>query len=106
MSNEPNQYGRHGMRETNPVKATNRINFYRLSIRPGEFTVMEIGYSEVACHMGIAGKLMWVMLLEDGKMAQLYDGDVNSNSAGCKFSMPITYGEAGIYKDAAGYYHH
>lgn len=75
-------------------------NFDRLSIRPGEMTVMEIGYSEVACHLGVAGKLMTVQFLDDGRMVQLYDDNEN------KFSMPITFGEAGIYKDAAGYYHH
>ena len=76
------------------------VNFDKLSIRPGEFTDMEIGFSEVACHMQVAGKLMTVQLLEDGRMAQLYDAD------GRKFSAPITYGEAGIYRDGAGYYHY
>lgn len=75
-------------------------NFDRLSIRPGESTQMEIGFSEVACHLRIAGKTMRVELLPDGQMAQVYGDD------GRKFSMPITYGEAGIYRDAAGYYHY
>lgn len=75
-------------------------NFDRLSIRPGEFTEMEIGFSEVACHMRVAGKQMTVQLLEDGRMAQLYSEDGN------RFSAPITYGEAGIYRDGAGYYHY
>lgn len=75
-------------------------NFDRLSIRPGEMTEMEIGFSEVACHLRVAGKTMTVELLSDGRMAQLFD------ERGKKFSMPITYGEAGIYRDNAGYYHY
>jgi hypothetical protein len=75
-------------------------NTERLSIRPGEYAQVEIGFSEVACHLGIAGKTMTVKLLDDGRMAQVYDANER------KYSAPITYGEAGIYRDAAGFYHY
>jgi hypothetical protein len=76
------------------------VNFDRLSIRPGEFAQVEIGFSEAACHLRIAGKTMLVQLLPDGRMAQVYDAEER------KLSFPITYGEAGIYRDAAGFYHY
>ena len=49
-------------------------NFDRLSIRPGEYTVMEIGFSEVACHLRVAGQVMTARLSDDGRMVQLYQG--------------------------------
>lgn len=75
-------------------------NFDRLSIRPGEYAQVEIAFSEVACHMGIAGKTMLVQLLPNGRMVQVYSADETP------FSFPITYGEAGIYRDTAGFYHY
>lgn len=76
-------------------------NTNRLSIRPGEFAHVEIGFSEAACHLRIAGETRLVQLLPDAPhMVQVYDADEH------KFSFPITYGEAGIYRDAAGFYHY
>jgi hypothetical protein len=46
-------------------------------------------YSEVCVHMRVAGKVMAVKDVGNG-MAQLYD------EFGEKFSMPITWGEAGV----------
>jgi hypothetical protein len=72
-----------------------------LSIRPGEYAMVEIGFSEAACHLGIAGKTMNVKLLDTpGNMAQVYNED------GSKLSFPITYGEAGIYRTDAGNFYH
>lgn len=53
-------------------------------------------HSEVCMHLGIAGRLWDVKVLEDG--AQVQDRD------GKPFSFPITHGEAGIYRDADGLY--
>jgi hypothetical protein len=50
--------------------------------------------------MRIAGKTMLVQLLPNGRMVQVYNADETP------FSFPITYGEAGIYRDAAGFYHY
>jgi hypothetical protein len=88
-------------RQTNTKESADMsINFDRLSIRPGEYAHMEIGFSEAACHMRIAGKTMLVQLLPNGRMVQVYNADETP------FSFPITYGEAGIYRDAAGFYHY
>src|SRR5437764_280118 len=52
---------------------------------------LELPYSEVCMHMGVAGKEMWVRVCgESMNMAQLYDDQ------GRKFSAPITVGEAGV----------
>jgi hypothetical protein len=71
-----------------------------LSIHPGETAQVEVGFSEVACHLRIAGKTMTVKLLDDGRMAQVFNED------GSKLSFPITYGEAGIYRTDAGHFYH
>ncbi len=75
------------------------VNFDRLSIMPGESALITLPYSEVCMSMGVAGRTISVQLSLDGRMAQLYRN-------GRKFSAPITYGEAGIYRDGAGYYHY
>lgn len=46
-------------------------------------------YSEVCCHMKVAGRAMWVEAVGRG-MAQLYTLE------GVRFSFPITRGEAGL----------
>lgn len=53
-------------------------------------------YSEVAMHLRVAGKEMW-MRLEGNGMVQLFDEDQNP------FSIPITEGEAGVYRTENGY---
>jgi len=68
-------------------------NIRRLSV--GDALHIELPYSEVCMHMGVAGKVMRVEVL-DGNMAQLWD------ARGVRFSSPITQGEAGIYTDAKG----
>lgn len=70
-----------------------------LSIRPGERAEIELPFSEVCMHMKIAGTKMMVELVETPQYlsehfsyhVQLYKDDV-------KFSIPITLGEAGIYR--------
>src|SRR5881409_1776694 len=70
-----------------------------LSIRPGETADVLIGYSEAACHLRVAGQVRPVKLFEDG-MAQIHNLD------GSILSFPVTAGEAGIYRDATGFYHY
>jgi hypothetical protein len=56
---------------------------------------LELPYSEVCMHLLVAGKRMRVTVL-DGGAAQLL-GPHNS-----LFSAPITWAEAGIYRDVDG----
>ena len=74
----------------------------RLSIHPGEISRMELPYSEVCCAMGVAGREYDVELIErDGRYAAQLIG-----VTGHRVSFPITYGEAGIFRDAAGFYYY
>lgn len=70
-------------------------------IRLGEQRIIRVGYSEVACYMGVAGNHMWVQLVDNGTkpptMAQLFELDT-----GDAFSAPITTGEAGLFRDGNG----
>lgn len=59
---------------------------------PQDAVLVQLPYSEVCMHMGVAGTKMWVVPVGHN-MAQLYDLE------GRKFSMPITCGEAGIPRD-------
>jgi hypothetical protein len=67
-------------------------------INPGETARMTIAHSEVAMHMGVAGKVMNVRLepTERYAVAQLLTDD------GREFSAPITVGEAGFYSERSG----
>lgn len=56
---------------------------------PADSQHIKLPYSEVCCHMGVAGKQMWVAPI-GARFAQLYTDD------GDKFSFPITRGEAGF----------
>src|SRR3954451_21872559 len=69
-----------------------------LSIRPGEIARVLLPYSEVCCHMQVAGKRMLVELLASGEddprggsnvsyAAQIYDDKLN------KVGAPVTTGE-------------
>jgi len=70
-------------------------------IRPGEKVLMECAYSEAAMHLGVAGKVMTVKLLEtEYPTAQLYRRN------GEEKSFPITYSEAGFYQDEGGFYYY
>lgn len=50
--------------------------------------LLTVPYSEVAMHMKVAGRTMWVEPVNE-RMVQLYD------LSRTKFSAPITWGEAG-----------
>lgn len=60
----------------------------------GTFVEAVLPYSEVCVHLGVAGKEMLVAVIADG--AQLFDDD------GRLFSMPITWGEAGLRVEKEG----
>jgi hypothetical protein len=64
-------------------------------IRPGESGRMRIAYSECAMFMRVAGKPMSFRFLGVCQGVQLLNDD------GTRFSAPITYGEAGIYRTTA-----
>ncbi len=88
---------RRGIRPTSPghvdfdIRRTRRVDSSdrRVEYAPGEIHRIRVPYSEVAMHMGIAGKVMPVKLSADGRSAQLYH-------QGRKFSFPVLPGEAGI----------
>lgn len=72
----------------------------------GETVDIELPHSEVCIHMGVAGKVRPVTLLANTRpdgttsypMAQIHNLD------GTLFSFPITYGEAGIFRDGGEFY--
>lgn len=66
------------------------------NVKPGDTVRVRLPWSEVCMHMRVAGELRKVRVLADG--AQILDDD------GSPFSFPVTHGEAGIYRDAAGLY--
>lgn len=71
----------------------------KVSITPGsgQRFLYTMPYSEVCVHMRIAGKPMWVEMINKN-LAQLYD--LNHQ----KFSAPILYCEAGIYRGNGEFY--
>lgn len=71
----------------------------RIYLCPGERAHVELPYSEVCMHLGVAGRILPVELLENG-MVQLYDGDDR------KISFPITRSEAGFHfgESVGGWY--
>ncbi|QDN54060.1 hypothetical protein [Streptomyces sp. S1D4-20] len=70
----------------------------RTTVKAGDTVLMRIGYSEVAVHMRVAGKLMPVRITTGGRypMAQIL-GDYAH-----PFGGAITLGEAGLYTDSEG----
>lgn len=77
--------------------------YERVSIELGDQKIMRVGYSEVACFMGVAGRHMWVQLVDNGSkrptMAQLFEIET-----GEAFSAPITIGEAGLFWSGTEFY--
>jgi len=65
-------------------------------IHPNQETILELPYSEVCMHLGVAGTRMRARLEPNG-MVQLLDAD------GRAFSFPITAAEAGLDHDQAGW---
>ena len=72
---------------------------HRVYLTPGDIVPVELPYSEVACHMRVAGRVFAVQLTATGHpAAQILTGD------GQLYSFPVTTGEAGLYTDAHGTY--
>lgn len=63
-----------------------------IPVQPGDRLTLRLPFSEVCCHMRVAGRVMTVEIT-DGRYpaVQLLDDD------GRPYSAPITLGEAGIY---------
>lgn len=59
------------------------------SYKVGDKVKVEMGYSEVCMHLGVAGKVATIEILSRG--VQIYTPE------GEKFSFPILHGEAGVY---------
>ncbi|MFF8283295.1 hypothetical protein ACF06W_11300 [Streptomyces albus] len=64
----------------------------RVDLEIGDRARLELPWSEVCMHLKVAGAVMEVEIRKHG--AQLL-------KAGEPYSTPITWGEAGIYTDAA-----
>jgi len=69
------------------------------TIRVGERGRKYMGYSEVCMHMRVAGKPMDFEVVSP-RSVQLYRDD------GTPFSFPITYGEAGLFRQDDGFYYY
>jgi hypothetical protein len=65
-------------------------------LQPNQETILELPYSEVCMHLGVAGTRMRARLEPNG-MVQLLDAD------GRAFSFPITAAEAGLDHDQDGW---
>src|SRR5215213_9053894 len=65
-------------------------------LHPGQETILELPYSEVCMHLGVAGTRMRARLEPNG-MVQLLDAD------GREVSFPITAAEAGLDHDQDGW---
>lgn len=61
-------------------------------VRPGDLVMLEMPFTEVCMHLGVAGKVMTVLVTEEG--AQLLDEKRKP------VSFPITLSEAGIYTES------
>jgi hypothetical protein len=59
-----------------------------IEARVGDTVTVELPYSEVCMHMGVAGQTRQVKVLTLGAQILAVDG--------MPFSFPITHGEAGI----------
>jgi hypothetical protein len=71
-------------------------------VRPGEAFSHRVAWSEVACHLQVAGKRMRMVLLVGTQPWQ--DCVQLLKDSGAQYSAPILPGEAGLYRDAHGYY--
>jgi hypothetical protein len=69
----------------------------RRYIKPFEPFRAVCPHSEVCMHMRVAGRVMWMVLLDGYCVQLLTDGWE-------PFSIPILDGEAGVYQDAQGSY--
>lgn len=65
-------------------------------VKPGDTVWKELPWSEACMYLKKAGEHANVQITDEG--AQLLNED------GTRYSFAITYGEAGIYRDAEGLY--
>lgn len=70
-----------------------------VNIAVGERGTKYMPYSEVCMHMKVSGKVMDFELISE-RSVQLYRED------GSYFSFPITYGEAGVFRNEDGTYYY
>jgi len=70
----------------------------------GQHVTMEIGWSEAAMHLQIAGKILEVELRLTVPDKSVCVAQVHKD--GAEYSFPITPGEAGFYWDSDGYYYY
>jgi hypothetical protein len=73
-----------------------------IRINAGESALVLMPYSEVCCHMKVAGEILLIRLEYSGQV-QLYDWD-DVRQRYVEFSMPILLGEAGVFQDEKGFY--
>lgn len=64
----------------------------KVIVVPGDRVRVRLPYSELCCHMRVAGRVMAVEITDGAYPAAQLIGD-----DGSPFSAPITLGEAGIY---------
>lgn len=92
---------------------------------PGEIRALLLPYSEVCVHMKVSDKIMYGELKETPYKSDYPDGPTHLYSVQLyqrpaedgfnlpytredltPFSSPITYGEAGVYRDEEGFYYY
>jgi hypothetical protein len=95
------------LRRCASCKTVFEINEKKQDIEVGKRYVGIMPHSEVCLHMRIADRPMELELLPSGRMVQLFVGNA-------PYSIPITYGEAGLYHEGSvrdfnagkGFYHY
>lgn len=70
------------------------------AIEPGEEGEAAMPHSEVCMHMRVAGKRMKFRFLPNGRSVQLLNPD------GTEFSAPISYADAGIFRNPDGTFYY
>ncbi len=93
------------------VKEMKNATFPRFYMKEGETIMIELPFSEVAIHLGVAGKVRPVQI--EVRIYQDPDGGEKTvsplaqikNQDGTDFSFPILLGEAGIFIDEHGHYY-
>lgn len=94
MGGFPGQDMRPSQSRPLPKEATVADDKRRVHV--GDEVELALPYSEVCMHMRVAGQLRTVRVTEHG--AQILNTD------GSGFSLPVTHGEAGLYRDSEGLY--
>ncbi|MEV8601105.1 hypothetical protein AB0465_14640 [Streptomyces griseoviridis] len=68
-------------------------------VKPGDTVVVKLGWSECMMSLGLAGKFMPVLILENDGFGQLLSVDT-----GREYSIPNPLGWMSFYKDDEGWY--